>query len=89
MRPAAAGGSGFPAPPGVQSVLLSVSGIGLAPGVDDHSGQPQTVATTVPVPGCPGSFAYPVLVLTTTMRVVLPLICDPDLEVELATITPM
>ena len=44
---------------------------------------------TVPVPGWPGSGWYPGSVRTTTMWTIVPEIVDPDLEIELETITAM
>src|SRR5437773_4548128 len=51
--------------------------------------QGPTMASTVPVPACPGSASYPGAVCTTTIRTMSPEIVEPDCAMELDTITAM
>src|SRR6266852_5659672 len=50
---------------------------------------PQSTATTVPVPACPGSAAYPGSVLTMTILGMLPDVMGVVMAVKLEAITAM
>ena len=71
----------------LESINEVAAGGARAPPARELQDQPQSVATTVPVPGWLGSPAYPGLVFTMTMCTALPEIAEPDLVTELATAT--